>query len=128
MDQEDGIKEKIHHKVMKGITDQENTLNLIHNKRKKSLNIEDKDKKVILKINHLLKSQIDLMIDHCLQILLSRKEIEKKTKVENIKVQKIIKSQNLIKKVIEIRISTITKNIQKKEIIVPPHHLRKNRH
>lgn len=128
MGQEDGTKEKIHLKVMKGITDQENTLNLIHNKRKKSLNIEDKDKKVILKINHLLKSQIDLMIDHCLQILLSRKEIEKKTKVENIKVQKIIKSQNLIKKVIEIKISTITKNIQKKEIIVTPHHLRKNRH
>jgi hypothetical protein len=128
MGQEDGTKEKIHHKVMKGITDQENTLNLIHNKRKKSLNIEEKDKKVILKINHLLKNQIDLMIDHCLQILLSRKEIEKKTKVENIKVQNIIKSQNLIKKVIEIKISTITKNIQKKEIIVTPHHLRKNRH
>jgi hypothetical protein len=127
MDQEDGKENKIHHKVMEGITDQENTLNLNRNKRKKNLKTEDKDKKVFLTINHLLKVQINLMINHCLQIILNRKEIGKKIKVENIKVQKIIKSQNLIKKIIKIKVSTIAKNIQKKEIIAP-HHLRKNRH
>jgi hypothetical protein len=125
VDQEDGEEDKMSPRAMKKTTNKGAILNLNRYQERKNINTESKNSEAIQVINNLDQILTNLG-DNYHNLLLNQKEIAKKVKTKNIKVQKLIENLNQTEKIAKVKVN-ITKSIQKKNIIVPLH-LRKNSH
>jgi hypothetical protein len=125
VDQEDGEEDKMSPRAMKKTTNKGAILNLNRYQERKNINTESKNSEAIQVINNLDQILTNLG-DNYHNLLLNQKEIAKKVKTKNIKVQKLIENLNQTEKIAKVKVN-ITKSIQKENIIVPLH-LRKNSH
>jgi len=118
--QENGGIDKKNHKFDKNHINQEDTLALNPNKRKKNQSKENKRIEVTQIVNHLDQALNSLIVNNQSHLPKNLEEIRKRVKVESTKVLKRIKNQSLIEKIIKAKVS-IAKNIQKGKTTVHLH-------